>query len=746
MRLRTISLLSLSALAFIFLVGQLLLSRAAVEGGFHKLEDRRVRDSVAGAEKGIRSQLAALDVFLWDWSSWDDTYQFAQDQNPEYIQSNLPSDTFVDQSIAAIVVWDRFGKVIYSRAVDKGGQDDPASLGLVLDQCSGLMPDIPEKGGSGGFISLGPTRWGLAAKRPILTSDNRGPSMGTMLMIRPISLQMIENLSELLGFPVLLEPLEVDPDLVGRIRSEGGRSVVLVSKTRADGVALFGGVDGQPLALLRVAVSRGISIQGERVMIYNSLLIALVILTFSALLYLLLHKKVLARLETLSRQVKAIGEAHFEQGRVSIGGSDEISLLAGTVNSMLDSIAESHRETMRKSAEVAENERFLNQLFNSISVGVFLVDAENKTILEINDRALSMVGRTRNEIVGKACHKLVCPSMNGECPILDHHKPGDMTKRKMMHKGGYVIPVMKSVLPIERSGKPLLLETVVDISDMEMARAELESIKNELEDKVAKRTVDLEVANRELVALDKAKTLFLSSASHELRTPLTSVIGFLKLMERSFRDHFLPHVRKVEGLSARADVFVGNLMVVRSEADRLGRLVNDLLDLNRIESGRMEWRDELLRPEVMVERAGGTIAGQVSENPELDLLIEVEPDLPEVLADSDRLHQVLINLLNNAVKFTDKGHVSLEACGAPGAVEFVVSDTGRGIPEENQPKIFELFYQAQDENMRSSKTFGTGLGLAICRQIVAHYGGTVSFTSTPGQGSRFVVSLPTTKS
>lgn len=249
-------------------------------------------------------------------------------------------------------------------------------------------------------------------------------------------------------------------------------------------------------------------------------------------------------------------------------------------------------------------------------------------------------------------------------------------------------------------------------------------------------------AEKKLIALDRAKSLFLASASHELRTPLTSMIGFLKLMQKKFNKKFLPHLEGVDGLAEPVSQFVDNLKIVRSEADRLGLLVNDLLDLSKIESGRMEWReDELLVGDVL-KRAAEAIKPFAETNRKVRLVCDNTDDAGRFTADGDRIHQVLINLLSNAFKYTEEGTVTLSALCRRNAVEFAVRDTGLGIPEEARDKVFDLFYQVQDVNMRSSKTFGTGLGLAICKEIVAHYGGELGLESKDGVGSCFTFSIP----
>ncbi|CCH49943.1 cache domain-containing protein [Pseudodesulfovibrio piezophilus] len=291
-----------------------------------------------------------------------------------------------------------------------------------------------------------------------------------------------------------------------------------------------------------------------------------------------------------------------------------------------------------------------------------------------------------------------------------------------------------SVRMTRQSGDELGTLALYFNSFMEKLTEYSESLQNEI-------TVRKE-AEEKLIALDKAKTLFLSSASHELRTPLTSIIGFLRLMEKNFTKRFQPYLSREPEMRSHATRFKDNLGVVRGEADRLGRLVNDLLDLNKIEAGHMEWRDEVLTVRSVLTRAGQAIEAQARQKAGVDFMVDTTEGGQSLLADADRLHQVLINLLNNAFKYTETGHVILGASRTKHELVFFVTDTGRGIPEEDQEKVFDIFYQVNDPNMRSSKVFGTGLGLAISRQIVQHYGGQMQVESTLGMGSTFKFTIP----
>jgi len=234
---------------------------------------------------------------------------------------------------------------------------------------------------------------------------------------------------------------------------------------------------------------------------------------------------------------------------------------------------------------------------------------------------------------------------------------------------------------------------------------------------------------RQLAELDKLKAEFVSVASHELKTPINVMIGYLQLLE--------------EGVYGRVDQ--KQLEVHRTlatQANVLLRLVKQLLDVSRFEAGggRLEPREVSLNRLVSdLERAFHVLAVQR----EIDFRVEREPGLPdEVFWDADRINEVLGNLLSNAFKFTPHGG-TVELILEPvedDAILMRVHDSGAGIPPEQLPRIFEKFYQA--DNQRSARAAGSGLGLAIAKQIVEAHGGSILCESTPGVGTTFSIALP----
>jgi len=233
--------------------------------------------------------------------------------------------------------------------------------------------------------------------------------------------------------------------------------------------------------------------------------------------------------------------------------------------------------------------------------------------------------------------------------------------------------------------------------------------------------------NAQLRELDRMKDAFLSMVTHELRTPLTVISGITEMLETGIYGDLTPeqteHIRQIA-----------------AQASRLRRLVNDLLDLSKIEAGMMKLHREAVSPRFLVEAVLEqliTVAAQAA----VVFRNQVSPLLPDLYCDIHRIEHVLINLISNAIKFTPHGgQVTVSAQTTDRSIVFCVADTGSGIPPDALPRIFDKFYQVHTSTETGLK--GTGLGLAIVKHIVELHGGDVSVESEMGKGSRFYFRLP----
>lgn len=263
---------------------------------------------------------------------------------------------------------------------------------------------------------------------------------------------------------------------------------------------------------------------------------------------------------------------------------------------------------------------------------------------------------------------------------------------------------------------------------VETRQRELGDLAASLEDQVEARTAELVVAHRQAEEANRLKSEFLAVMSHELRTPLNAIIGFVGIMmlDKETRPQTL-HMNKR----------------IRANAERLLSLIDDILDISRIESGRLELVPSPLSLREMAESMRAEF-GVLAEEKNLDFSIHVAEDLPEtILIDEDALRKILTNLLANAVKFTDSGQVSIELTRQAHSMVIEVRDTGAGIPAHMQEVIFESFRQADSSYTRAHG--GAGLGLSIVRHLCQAMNGTVEVSSTIGEGSTFTARLPLEK-
>lgn len=268
----------------------------------------------------------------------------------------------------------------------------------------------------------------------------------------------------------------------------------------------------------------------------------------------------------------------------------------------------------------------------------------------------------------------------------------------------------------------------------------IKSYNEDLEKLVEDRTIELKKANDKLKELDQLKSDFLSIVSHEIRTPLTSILGFSKIINKKLKKDVLPDISELDSNARKAvDKIEKNLDIIVAEGERLTNLVNDLLDISKMEAGKTQWDMEPIFIKDIIERAIVSTSSLFEEK-KLDIINEIEEGLPEFIGDRDRLIQVIINLLSNAVKFTSQGHVECTAHMQDGEIIVRVSDTGAGIPGSDLDSIFEKFKQVRGAKGDIQK--GTGLGLSISRQIIEHHGGEIRVESEVGRGSSFIFTLP----
>jgi signal transduction histidine kinase len=255
---------------------------------------------------------------------------------------------------------------------------------------------------------------------------------------------------------------------------------------------------------------------------------------------------------------------------------------------------------------------------------------------------------------------------------------------------------------------------------------DLRQLNEELEDRVRRRTAELEEANRHIQEANRAKSEFLANMSHELRTPMNSILGFTELME--------------DGIFGEVpETFEEPLDEIHRSGNHLLALINDVLDLSKMEAGRMELHPSECAIEGCIESVASTIR-PLAEEKGLRVATSIEEDLLTCVVDEGRITQVLLNLAGNAVKFTEEGEVEIGVRRDSKGLFVWVRDTGIGIPSEKLEEIFTEFSQVGTVLAREQE--GTGLGLSISKRIVELHGGEIGVESELGKGSTFWFRIP----
>lgn len=369
--------------------------------------------------------------------------------------------------------------------------------------------------------------------------------------------------------------------------------------------------------------------------------------------------------------------------------------------------------TLRKQIEkdLRESENYVTALLAAMPVGVVVLDAETHRTTDVNAFALTLMGREREQVIGSVCHGSLCNTPRGQCPITDLHEKLDHSERTLRRADGSTVPILKSVVPLVRQGRTYLVEAFADLSDQKRAQ------------------IDLRKAKEAAEAADRAKSAFLANMSHEIRTPMNAILGYSQLM---LRDPSLAGAAKK------------NLNIINRSGEHLLGLINDILVMSKIEAGRMDLNPVAFDLASLVTDLAAMFRLRAeAKELHLDVRMDAEPGRL-IVADQGKLREVLINLLGNAIKFTEEGWIGLRVSleprsGGQVALAISVEDTGAGISAAEQFRLFRPFVQAQSGVASQG---GTGLGLAISREFVRLMGGDITVSSEVGKGSVFHFEIP----
>ena len=397
----------------------------------------------------------------------------------------------------------------------------------------------------------------------------------------------------------------------------------------------------------------------------------------------------------LKKAALQIAEGNYDV-QVPAAGSAELALLAEQFNQMAEKLRKYHEMNI---GQIIAEKLKSEAVIQSVDDGIVVVD-DQLIINNINPKAALIFGVHKDSLLGKhffeavrderLFHLLKQAVESGEAP---HLKEGEEIFTIPSEGGSRHFQF--SIMPM-RSPAQAIQGVVLLLRDITRLRE-----------------------------LDRLKSEFVLTASHELRTPLTSVSMAVDLLMESAATKLTGKEREL-------------LAACHEDVQRLRALVNDLLDLSRIEAGKLELALERVRPAFLFDQALAVVKPQ-AEAKNLELKLEAPPDLPDVKVDPNKIVWVIVNLLANAVRHTPEGgHIRVKGERVGGQVHISVADDGEGVPYDIQSRIFDKFVQVK----RDGAAGGSGLGLAICKEVIRAHRGTIWLESVPGQGSDFTFTIP----
>ena len=661
----------------------------------------------------LNIKLQSLNSTDSDWAPWDDTYQFIENNNTAYIQSNLPDQTFISLGLNLMLFINQSRQLVFGKAFDLENQTainlQDSEISQILNNNFLYTNDTEQS--EGGLILLGGAPM-LVISQPILTSEGEGPVRGALIIGRFLDKSENNALAQAVGLPLEIftigtSQMPADFQLASKnLSPQEPVFAHVINETNIAGYVLLQDVSGAPIVITRVDSYRNAYLQATNSLSYLITAFAILGVVIFAVTAILLDKVVLSRVSRLTNDVVKINPNSDQQKYVMVQGNDELSNLGCRINGMLTVIHNSRdelkkysesleRKVEERTSELKKNQEKLRSIFAASPDTILAVDLQNN-IMEGNKQMYESSGYSRDDLIGKPASSFLSEA--------DYKR------------------ILKTFEENNGSGSPIHLECNIIKKDMSVYPAELTagSLRDAqgapfgyvvmIRDLTEKRGLEKKLSNAERLA---AIGELAGMVGHDLRNPLQGIKSAA---------YFL----KKKGATIKEDQAKAMLEAIEKGVEHSDKIINDLLDYSgnmRLELQVNSVRNVLIDALTMV---------RIPENVKIINTISGETTL---IIDKNKIERVFINLVKNAIDaMPNGGTITLTCKQANGCVEITFADTGMGIPEEIMPKIFSP--------LSTTKAQGMGFGLAICKRMIEAHGGTITVETEKGKGTAFTVTLP----
>jgi len=680
---------------------------------FITLERNYAERNIERATHALATELTRLETTALDWSAWDDTYAFLEDGNSQYISANLTGETFLREQLNLMVFVHSSGRIVYAKAFDLDSQQEKPLPTTFPQSISPLIVRAENESKLSGILLL-PENPMLIVSLPVLTSQKKGPTRGTLILGRYLDTAKTQQFTEQTQWPVSFFRLN-DPALSSGFETnfvlsdEVPTFVQPLNNDTVAGYVLLKDIFGRYALVMRVDMSRDIYQQGKNNAIYFSVIIALFTITILIALLFVLDRRILLRVGNIVESINRIGGNAGLSLRLPVTGKDELTRLSITINAMLESLQETQRG-------LEESEEHYRGLVSNVSVGVVRAGPEPGGVyLEVNPAFEKISGYSREELLQlKVADMYGDPKERKATLEKMAADPNAVVETQMRRKDGTLRIVSIKGAPVKDDGGQILyfdaiIEDITERKQVEKERERLyqqeKKLRLELQEEIRKRTE------------------FTRALVHELKTPLTPIMASSELLVEELKQE--PWLRLAK------NIFEG--------ARNLNRRIDELLDLARSEIGALKLNLQMIAPLEIIQEVITHTTPLAAENQQT-LQTELPPSLPTICADEDRVRAILLNLINNAIKYTPPGgKITVRARQEETKVVVEIQDTGRGIDEKEMDRLFQPYHRMERDRERLS---GLGLGLALSKKFVEMHNGSLWVTSQKGIGSIFAFSLP----